>query len=277
MRIVSTTQQMIFATLRIETGDGSGTGVIVRHQWADDKRADFLVTNKHVVADTIEGRLTFNVTNTTNGGNEPALGKSQRVVIDGATWSWTWHPEDEVDVAALPLWPAVSRLRDTGSPAFFRAIPSDLVPDDEELDAVEDVLFVGYPVGIFDQLNNLPIVRRGITATPPSVDFNGKPIFLIDGSVFPGSSGSPVFIYNNGAWSAPGQRVTIGSRFKFLGIVRGAYERGSEGSITYEMTPARMKRVIQTREAVDLGVVFKARTIIETIEQLLSDLGFLDV
>lgn len=51
---------------------------------------------------------------------------------------------------------------------------------------------VGYPDGIWDEFNNQPIVRRGITATHPKNDFNGKGEFLIDAVCFPGSSGSPV-------------------------------------------------------------------------------------
>jgi hypothetical protein len=36
--------------------------------------------------------------------------------------------------------------------------------------------------------------RRGMTATPPQLDYCGRPTFLIDASVFGGSSGSPVFL-----------------------------------------------------------------------------------
>lgn len=63
---------------------------------------------------------------------------------------------------------------------------------------------IGYPNGLWDSQNNLPIIRRGITATSVKKDYNGKKEFLIDAAVFPGSSGSPVFIFNEGSYSVPG-------------------------------------------------------------------------
>ena len=41
----------------------------------------------------------------------------------------------------------------------------------------------------------MPILRRGTTATPIALNFEGRPEFLIDAAVYPGSSGSPVFVY----------------------------------------------------------------------------------
>mgnify|MGYP003291781313 CR=1 FL=1 len=46
----------------------------------------------------------------------------------------------------------------------------------------------------YDKKNNLPLVRTGTIASHPRKDFNGLPQFVIDAQVFPGSSGSPVFI-----------------------------------------------------------------------------------
>ena len=71
-----------------------------------------------------------------------------------------------------------------------------------KLNAVEEIMMIGYPNGLWDAKNNLPIVRRGITGTPAFVDYNDKPEFVIDAACFPGSSGSPVFIVNQ-AWVAP--------------------------------------------------------------------------
>ncbi|MFR3321383.1 MAG: hypothetical protein ACLTSZ_09905 [Lachnospiraceae bacterium] len=66
--------------------------------------------------------------------------------------------------------------------------------------AIEDITFIGYPSGLYDSVNKLPIIRQGITATPIWNQFNGENVFLIDAGVFPGSSGSPVFIYNHGSY-----------------------------------------------------------------------------
>ena len=65
---------------------------------------------------------------------------------------------------------------------------------------IEDVTIVGYPDGLSDTKNNLPLVRRGITASSLHYDFNGSSTFLIDAAIFPGSSGSPVYLYNTGTF-----------------------------------------------------------------------------
>jgi hypothetical protein len=65
--------------------------------------------------------------------------------------------------------------------------PEDL----ENISAIEDIYMVGYPIALWDPYNVLPLARKGVTATPYKYDFNGKKEFLVDISVFEGSSGSP--------------------------------------------------------------------------------------
>ena len=49
-----------------------------------------------------------------------------------------------------------------------------------ELSAIEEIIMIGYPVGIWDSANNMPIVRKGITATRPDIDYEGRKEFMID-------------------------------------------------------------------------------------------------
>jgi hypothetical protein len=87
--------------------------------------------------------------------------------------------------------------RDLGVQLYYHAIDSQRIPDAATVrgfDALEDVLFVGYPSGVWDQVNLMPILRRGTTATPLELEFEGHKQFLIDAAVYPGSSGSPVFV-----------------------------------------------------------------------------------
>jgi hypothetical protein len=60
---------------------------------------------------------------------------------------------------------------------------------------------IGYPKGFWDRVNNLPVVRKGITATPIYIDYNGKKEFLLDIPIFSGSSGSPIVLFNEGSYS----------------------------------------------------------------------------
>ena len=135
----------------------------------------------------------------------------------------------------------------------------------QQIDALEDVIFVGYPELAYDQRNNLPVFRRGITATFPWIDYKGKPEFLIDASVFPGSSGSPVFIYNRPPWLNKYGQSQHEERLLLLGVLRAANcgERLFVSIPTPEGTPTQS--IIGT-EMIDLGVVIKTRSIEETIE-----------
>ena len=124
------------------------------------------------------------------------------------------HPDPRVDVAALPILPILEKMTEGGAPPFFRSVSSEISLSSqlaEGLDALENVIFIGYPNGIFDSRNLLPVTRRGTTATPISVGYEGSPSFLIDASIFPGSSGSPVFLLDNGSCQPRGGGLAIGS------------------------------------------------------------------
>jgi len=99
----------------------------------------------------------------------------------------------------------------------------------EDFDAIEDIVFLWYPNDIGDDINNLPVTRRGITATPFAVDFCGEKQFLIDASVFPGSSGSPVFIYKSESYSTRSGGLVVGSQLDIVGIVSPVFYRRAEG------------------------------------------------
>ena len=142
-------------------------------------------------------------------------------------------------------------LQNKKQPPFFIPIPNTpLIATREDLskfDSIEDIIFVGYPDGIYDTTNLTPIVRKGITATPISLHFNGKSIFLIDSMIFTGSSGSPVFIYNKGIFSDGSGNTSLGShRLVFVGVVSGfhvAEEYLSERDISIS-TPLNLGEVI---------------------------------
>ena len=140
------------------------------------------------------------------------------------------------------------------------------------LDAIEEVIFVGYPDGIFDSRNLLPVARRAMTATPIAEDYEGEPAFLIDGSVFGGSSGSPVFLYDRGSFRPRGGGLVVGNRFMLVGVLAAAHVRVVEGR--HELAWQRVgTEEGMPEESLDLGIVFKARTVQETVEELIRGRG----
>lgn len=110
----------------------------------------------------------------------------------------------------------------------------------------------GYPNGIFDSFHKLPVFRRGVAATDPSIDYEGEKCFLIDAPCFPGSSGSPVFSYENGTFSTDEEGyLTRYSGFIFMGILSAGYQNSINGR-------TNRAEIVQSDMPNNLGIVIKA-------------------
>src|SRR5262249_22934044 len=99
------------------------------------------------------------------------------------------------------------------------------------------------------------LIRRGISATPIWSDFRGKPHFLIDAEVFYGSSGSPVFILNEGSYPTKGG-ISIGTRFYFVGMITQSVDSIEQ----------------QRKEHIGLGVVLAAASIEQHVRKAVNEL-----
>jgi S1-C subfamily serine protease len=245
-----------------------GTGFVYAVE-TDSGAAHFLVSNKHVFDGAT--RLAVRMIRSENGA--PALGHATEMTIDGfSADAWFGHSDPAIDVAILPLAPVINAMAERGEAPFFRAVPPDVMATSEllsQLDAIEEVTFVGYPSGLFDTTNFLPIMRRGTAATPLTVDYQGKPMFLIDASVFPGSSGSPVFLLNKGIYQSRDGAAVVGGRFACLGILAAVHIRTVNGVV--QQLPSRLG--VQIQEPIGLGLVFRASTIDECVDGLLGRFG----
>lgn len=272
-------ENILFTTVRIEAtlpnnSITTGTGFIFNYV-KNDKQYLFVVTNhhKHVIKDSTEGKLIFNQSD----GEKPNLGKVFTIEYPHFEKQWIGRTQQDIDVAIMPFAPVLNELSNRGVQIFFRSVTPDLIPSDkllrEEIDAVEDIVFVGYPSEIYDRRNLLSVVRRGITVTPISIDFEGKPTFLIDASIFLGSSGSPVFLCNIGSYSPKGKGLVVGSRVFFLGVVASVFIRKDLNTIELIDIPTEKVPVVATTQMVDLGIVYKSVVIKELIEKLLQTRG----
>lgn len=276
MKVETIAEQLFFSTVRIEaTGPNkasTGTSFLFTYKVGDGVYP-FLVTNKHVVAGTEHGR--FFLTRR-RGDGAPDIGNAIHVQLDQFERRWFGHPQNDVDVCVMPLAPLMVEIRSNKEEVFTRSIPREFIPDQkqlDDLDAIEDVMFLGYPNGIFDRKNLIPVARRGATATPIQLDYEGTPAFLIDASVFPGSSGSPVFIVNMNGYRQGNTFMMGASRIYFVGVIARVHLREQLGQLRLVTIPTAQVPVVTSEEMLDLGVVFKARTVIETVEVLLRKTG----
>jgi trypsin-like peptidase len=222
MNLNDLSTQLLFTTVPIWTelangGRQSATAFVynVPIPSKPDQSVPLLITNHHVVQGAKRALVEF----VESDGGKPVRERRVRVEFDQKMTAQ--YVNAELDVAAIPLGPVLNQLQEAGKPAFFRSITPEIIPTAEvlaKLAAVEEILFIGYPSGLRDETNSNPLVRRGITATPVWNDFQGRPSFLVDAGVFPGSSGSPVFILNQGSY-ATAEGISIGNRLLFLGMI----------------------------------------------------------
>lgn len=275
MKVESVAEKMFFTTCRVEAQSPEktwvGTGFVYEVATREGP-VHFLVTNRHVLsgASTITVRF---VRLAESGG--PWLGNATQVTVSGLDHeNWLGHPHPEIDVAVMPLGQILDEMTRNGSPAFFAAVTPEIcqgIGSHHRFDAIEEVAFVGYPAGLFDEKNYLPMVRRGTTATPIDVPYRGLPAFLIDAAVFPGSSGSPVFVSDRGLYSDRlGEVVTVGNRVACLGIVAAVH--ASEVEAVLGLPSANL--VATFKQPLGLGVVYGATCFDECAQVLLDRSGF---
>lgn len=265
---LSTSEQLAFTTVRIQcetkTGNVStGTGSFFNFKFNGDQQVPVIITNRHVIKDSKKG--SFQLTRT-NADGTPQVGKFDNIVFDDFEKKWISHPRSEIDLCIMPIAPLYHEAKTQGISFFHRQFDESLLPSQQlltDLTALEEILMVGYPVGLWDSTNNMPIFRRGITATHPNLDFEGREEFLIDAACFPGSSGSPVLLYNLGNYTDRQGGIIIGTRIALLGILYAGPQFTVEGEIKVLPIPTQMKPVPISRIPVNLGIVIKARQILE--------------
>ncbi len=128
--------------------------------------------------------------------------------------------------------------------------------------AFEEIYMIGYPRGLWDETNNMPIVREGITATAPYLDYNGAKEFLIDIAAFGGSSGSPVFLYNSSGYADKSGSINVGrSRLFLLGVLYAGPQFTIDGEVI-KLVPGTSSEKVKSQIQMNLGYVIKSSEIL---------------
>ena len=201
-----------------------------------------LISNKHVLRGG-HGVITIELNRKKDDGT-PEYGNVKTFTDSGFSGRYFEHPNENVDLACVD----VSKF--THTDVHVKYLRDEfLTPIDYEKVALgSDVLFVGFPNDRYDFLNNLPLVRKGTLASMPDIDFNGRGELVIDAQVFPGSSGSPVFV----DWDRT---------YRLLGVISGTMLRDAANE-------ASAKPIFPT---LGLGIVVKQRHVRELIDHTINE------
>lgn len=269
-------EKLCYSTVRIECGDSfgnifTGTGFFL-HFLEDTKTnsaVPVIITNKHVVRDASIGKFVFTLRDE-NG--LPIDKRHYSVTIDDFKTAWRFHPDESVDLCYIPLKSIIEKLEEGNIHIFYIPFSMKLIPNKEQLAdlrAIEEIVMIGYPNGIWDEVNNQPILRRGITATHPNKDYQGKKEFMIDAACFPGSSGSPVLLYSEGAYTDKRGNFYAGApRLLFLGVMYAGPQFVATGEVQIVNIPTRQIPVAYSNIPNNLGLVIKSERIRELEEMV---------
>lgn len=265
---LSVSEQLMYSTVRIEcileNGQISvGTGFFYKLHEYDKTFVPVIVTNKHVIRGAKVGRLVF--TEADENGN-PLDKNHIPIKIENFEQQWIGHPEDNIDLCIMPVARIINALQKINKKIFYKYLEKWMIWNSEklgELNAIEDIIMIGYPNGLWDSVNNKPVARKGITATHPKNDYEGRPEIVIDAACYGGSSGSPVFILNEGSYLEKNS-IVLGKRIIFLGILYAGPQVAVNGDVEIVTIPTTQTRVIaRSMITMNLGFIIKAHKLFD--------------
>jgi hypothetical protein len=188
---------------------------------AEDQSRLFLITNRHVVI--VEPLPQQGPQHQTSGGQYPDhlllklhtnpkdLKQSEEFAVplyrpaeSPSKGRRLWREIDKnTDVVAIEL--NTTDLKKYVIGVFTR---KDLLPSDIHLGLGDSLVIIGYPLGLSDQVFNLPIAREGTVASVFPVPFEGNRYFLVDARLHPGTSGSPVITHPASVYTRGGRLMS---------------------------------------------------------------------
>lgn len=238
-------EQMLYSVAKITAlKEGKVIGFGSGFYWSvppiDGRHMQLLVTNKHVIEGADQVQVMAHLS--PNLEERGPTGEYAQCEIHLDEVLVYHHPDPNIDLVGINFAGTIALSVEHGRPLYTVGLDERLLPNPEQweqFDAIEEVVMVGCPKGIYDQHNISPISRRGISATPLANLYEGREEFLVDMACFPGSSGSPVFMLNRDGFldrSTNSYRMGEG-RFFFLGILYAGPTITNEGVVILNKQP----------------------------------------
>jgi len=263
------------STLRLECknalGISTGTGFLFAFNFSDlgnDKQAVAIITNKHVVEGAFELKTTITLM---PKDNLKAMNDSCRVpnaehkpvIISNPISRIAYHPNPDVDLCAIMISDLLSDIWSAHATRHTILGENWFLNEEQRsfLRAIEPIVMIGYPNGLWDEANNLPLVRSGLTGSHALLDWNNQKQFVVDSACFPGSSGSPVFLFQDGMFRN-GSSYSPGTMCALLGVPWGGPMFKVEGRIEQRPIPTGIADIPIMNTMMNLGYVVKADEIL---------------
>lgn len=238
---------LMHATVQLEQplGDGTrtvGTGFLISDTGPDGRPRTVLVTANHVFSGMpgANARIGYRVEHA--DGSWSYSPQPLRIRDEAGHELWTHHPSR--DVAAIAI---------TAPPEFAKAaIPKAYLASDEtftsnRVEAGDEMMALGFPRGLAANQAGFPILRSGKVASYPVAPAKIFPTFLLDFSVFPGNSGGPVFMTDQG---------------------RRANAQPAGGQPSAFIAGLLTQQVELNKERLEIGIVTHAKFIRETMDRI---------
>lgn len=279
--------QISLCTVRIEcygekTGS-VGTGYLYFYNDPFDKEVLYpvIVTNKHVIFNAHTLKAEFHIIKQGDDVAEDGHALNEEklpITIEDLQKQTILHPGPNIDLCVILLGTTLNGIKQGfGVKNVFLNKSWHIEPELEKIiRPIESVVMIGYPDGLWDEVNNRPITRRGLTASHPLRPWNGKREFVIDAACFHGSSGSPVFLYEDGVYRSNDGGLIAGTRAKLLGTLWGGPTVNSQGilvdaevpSSVDVATPSEKKPILRTM--MNLGYVVHASALDDFLPLILK-------
>lgn len=274
--MLSPATRITLSTVRLPCGNADqftsqGTGFLFLLKSPLNEQAQYpvILTNRHVVRGFTQLSTTITTIPTQDAIREDCTADGmihhpvqtnqlQQLIIS--------HPDPNTDLCAILAMPLLGTFLENPPPALRHMfLDENCLPSAEVrsiLRPVEKIVMVGYPNGLWDQTHNLPIVRDGLTGSHPLLNWNGLQQFVVDAACFPGSSGSPVFLFEDGMYRTAAGFV-VGTRVVLLEILFGGPLLTMEGRLEQRPIPTAVNEVPVFNAMMNLGFVVRADAILD--------------
>lgn len=265
---------VIYFTRPADSVTYAGTGFLISEISEDSSYRIYLITNQHTLPDTTARRSIF-IRVSLKQEDSSRLVRIEIPIVDVNKhyFKYVQLNKQGKDIAIVDITDYWKRYKLTNQPLDISYFPTDIIVQNAGILPGERIYILGFPSSLYNEKNTYPILREGVVSTPPyeSYYFNATMVkksnfpeildgFLIDASVFEGSSGSLVFFWPHNT------ELPKGAMLHFI--------PGETPKVDYRKMPhilGVLSKALSQRsgnqEKIDIGIVYSYRAILETLNQ----------